>query len=149
MPIYSYQGRREKTGESVTGMREAQSHAQLGQDLLQEGILLTRYEIKKQKSPGASLFSVLFNRVPVLERLLFARYFALMLRAGLNVKQALVVLAEQTRSKPLKIAIEAVEQSVDRGTSLSDSMMVHSLAGNHRALAGVTASIIGAATKRI
>jgi type II secretory pathway component PulF len=128
MPIYSYQGRREKTGEAVSGMREAQSHAQLGQDLLQEGILLTRYEIKKQKSPGASLLSVIFNRVPVLERLLFARYFALMLRAGLNVKQALVVLAEQTRSKPLKVAIEAVEQSVDRGTSLSDSMLVHSLA---------------------
>lgn len=112
----------------MSGMREAQSHAQLGQDLLQEGILLTRYEIKKQKSPGASLLSVLFNRVPVLERLLFSRYFALMLRAGLNVKQALIALAEQTRSKPMKVAIEGVVQSVDRGTTLADSMANYPLA---------------------
>ncbi len=109
-------------------MREAQSHAQLGQDLLQEGVLLTRYEIKRQASPGASILSVIFNRVPVIERLLFARYFALMLRAGLNVKQALTVLAEQSRSKPMRAAIQGVEQSVDRGTSLSDSMANYPLA---------------------
>lgn len=112
----------------MSGMREAQSHAQLGQDLLQEGILLTRYEINKQKSPGASLWSTIFNRVPVLERLLFSRYFALMLRAGLNVKQALGALAEQTRSKPMKVAIQGVVQSVDRGTTLADSMATYSLA---------------------
>lgn len=128
MPIYSYQGRRETTGELVSGMREAQSHAQLGQDLLQEGVLLTRYEIKRQSSPGTSLVSVIFNRVPVLERLLFSRYFALMLRAGLNVKQALSALAEQTRSKPMKVAIEGVVQSVDRGTSLADGMAAFPLA---------------------
>ena len=128
MPIYSYQGRREKSGEAVSGMREAQSHAQLGQDLLQEGVLLTRYELKKQTSPGATLLSSIFNRVPVLERLLFARYFALMLRAGLNVKQALEVLAEQSRSKPMRVAIQAVGQSVNRGTNLSDSMIAQPLA---------------------
>lgn len=128
MPIFAWQGRRETTGDQVSGMREAQSHAQLGQDLLQEGILLTRFEIKRQKSPGATLMSAILSRVPVLERLLFARYFALMLRAGLNVKQALLALAEQSRSKPMKVAIQAVVQAVERGTTLADSMAAYPLA---------------------
>ena len=49
MPLYTFKGRTEETGEVVTGTREAASHAQLGQDLLQEGVLLTRFELKKQR----------------------------------------------------------------------------------------------------
>lgn len=122
MPIYSFQGRREATGEVISGMREATSHAVLGQDLLTEGVLLTRYQLQKQKMPGASLLSSVFRRVPTLERVLFARYFALMLRAGLDVKQSLVALSQQARNKAMKQAIDAVGQGIDRGTTLADSM---------------------------
>lgn len=122
MPIYAFQGRQEKDGTPVSGMREAASHSELGKDLLEEGVLLTRFELQKQKSAGASLISSIVNHVPVLERLLFARYFALMLRAGLDVKQALIALADQSRSKSLKVAINGVEQAVDRGTNLADGM---------------------------
>lgn len=122
MPIYSFQGRRETTGEVVSGVREAASHATLGQDLLTEGVLLTRFQEQKQNLPGTTIWSSLFSRVPVLERVLFARYFALMLRAGLDVKQALTALSQQTRSKPFKSALESVEQSIDRGSTLADSM---------------------------
>jgi len=45
-----------------------------------------------------------------------------MLRAGLDVKQALKALSEQTRSKPMKNAIQGVLQGVDRGSTLADSM---------------------------
>ena len=123
MPIFAFEGRNEQTGELVTGMRDAASHASLGQDLLTEGILLTRFEEKKQRLPGASIFSSLFARVPVLERLLFARYFGLMLRAGLDIKRSLTALSQQTRSKPLKVALEHVYQGVDRGQSLAESMV--------------------------
>ena len=37
MPIFSFEGRNEQTGELTRGMREAASHAMLGQDLLSEG----------------------------------------------------------------------------------------------------------------
>lgn len=122
MPIYSFQGRKEASGEPVAGMREAASHAALGQDLLTEGILLTRYEVQKQSLPGGSLWTNIFARVPILERVLFARYFALMLRAGLDVKQSLQALGEQTRSKSLRQAIEAIGQGIDRGTTLAEGM---------------------------
>lgn len=122
MPMYSFQGRRETTGEVVSGVREAASHATLGQDLLTEGILLTRFQEKKQSQPTVTLWSSLFSRIPLLERVLFARYFALMLRAGLDVKQALAALSQQTRNKAFKAALESVEQSIDRGSTLADSM---------------------------
>lgn len=122
MPIFSFQGRKERSGEVVTGVREATSHAALGQDLLVEGILLTRYEQQKQKLAGTSPLSQLFGRVSVLERVLFARYFSLMLRAGLDVKQALVALTEQTRSKAMRAALQSVGQGVDRGSTLAEGM---------------------------
>jgi len=122
MPIYSFEGRREKTGEVVRGMREAQSHALLGQDLLSEGVLLTRFSHKKQKLPGASLYSAIFDRVPIIERVLFSRYFSLMLRAGMDVKRSLQALQQQTRSKSLKTALESVYQDIERGKTLAESM---------------------------
>jgi type IV pilus assembly protein PilC len=122
MPIYSFEGRKERSGEVVTGLREATSHAALGQDLLTEGVLLTRYEERKQSVPGASIVSAIVNRVPVIEKLLFARYFALMLRAGLDVKRALSALEQQTRSRPMRTALQAVYQGVEKGQTLADSM---------------------------
>ena len=122
MPIYSFEGRREKTGEVVRGLREAQSHALLGQDLLTEGILLTRYTQKLQRLPGATIYSMIFNRVPVIERVLFSRYFSLMLRAGMDVKRSLQALQQQTRSKPLKMALESVYHDIERGRTLAESM---------------------------
>jgi type IV pilus assembly protein PilC len=122
MPVYAFEGRNEQTGEEVTGMREAVSHAMLGQDLLSEGILLTRFAEKKQALPGASFLSSIFRRVPILEKLLFARYFALMLRAGLDVKRSLSTLQQQSRSKPMRQALELVYQGVERGETLADSM---------------------------
>ncbi|MEX1112360.1 MAG: type II secretion system F family protein [Candidatus Andersenbacteria bacterium] len=122
MPIYSFEGRKEQTGELVSGMREAASHSMLGQDLLAEGVLLTRFEEKKQRMQGTSVLSAIFQRIPIIEKVLFARYFALMLRAGLDVKRALSTLQMQTRSKPMKEALGAVHQGIERGQTLADSM---------------------------
>jgi type II secretory pathway component PulF len=122
MPLYSFEGRREKTGEQIRGMREASSHAVLGQDLLSEGVLLTRYAQKAQRLSRTSLLSALFQHVPVIERALFARYFALMLRAGLDVKRALLALGQQTRSRTLRTALESVHHDIERGKTLADAM---------------------------
>lgn len=122
MAIYSYQGRKESTGEMVNGIREAGNHTQLGEDLLAEGILLTQFEMKKQKSASVSFLSIITDHVPLIEKVMFARYFALMLRAGLDVKQSLQALAEQTNSKSLKRAVLSVVQDIDKGRSLAESM---------------------------
>ena len=126
MAIYSYQGRKEATGELVNGIREAGNHSQLGEDLLAEGILLTQFEVRSQRKGSGSILSAITEHVPLIERVMFARYFALMLRAGLDVKQSLQALAEQTDSKPMRVAVQEVVQDIDRGRSLAESMRDHS-----------------------
>lgn len=120
MAQFRYKGTNDRTGEHVTGMREAGSHAELGQDLMREGVLLTSYtEVKKRR--GITI-NAIFERVPVLERVLFARYFALMLRAGLDVKNALGTLANQTKNATLARSIAGVIESIEKGKTLSESM---------------------------
>ncbi len=121
MPTYIFTGRNEQTGALVTGTREVVSHTVLGQDLLEEGVLLTSFEAIKERK-GLSVLSFFTSRVPVLERVLFARYFALMLRAGLDLKSSLATLQKQTKNKALSRAISEVYQGVERGQSLSESM---------------------------
>ncbi len=122
MPLYTFEGRNEKTGEVTRGVRESPTHAALGQDLLSEGVLLTRYVQKTQSTPGGSILSAVLNKVPTIERALFARYFALMLRAGLDVKRAIGALQKQTKNKPMQKALETVHQDVERGKTLAESM---------------------------
>ncbi len=121
MPLYTFRGRNEHTGEIVTGTREASSHSVLGQDLFQEGILLTSFD-KESSRKFASLSLPTFSRVPILERVLFARYFALMLRAGLDMKSALSTLQKQTKNRTLIAAIQAVLKGVESGKGLAASM---------------------------
>lgn len=121
MPLYSFEGRNETSGEAVRGVREAASHAALGQELLADGVLLTRY-VQRSRKDRVSFLSSLTGRVPVIERQLFARYFALMLRAGLDVKGSLQALQQQTRSKPMREALTAIYEEIERGKTLADSM---------------------------
>lgn len=122
MPLYAFRGRREQSGELVTGIREAPSHAVLGQDLLADGILLTSYEEKKQRQLLRGLLGKIVGRVPIIERVLFARYFSLMLRAGLDVKRSLAALQEQTKNKTLKNTLGLIYSDIERGKTLSESM---------------------------
>lgn len=122
MPLFSFEGRIERTGEIIHGVREAESHAILGQDLLSEGILLTRFSRKSQISSGGSFMLHIFNRVPIIERALFARYFSLMLRSGTDVKNALQVLRSQTVNKSMQRALDSVYQDIERGKTVAESM---------------------------
>lgn len=122
MPQFIYSGRREQSGEVVQGVREAPSHAVLGRDLLAEGILLTHFEEQKPARAAQRLWTGLAGRVPVLERVLFARYFALMLRAGLDIKRSLMTLKEQTRNRGLQRALGEIYHEIEQGKTLAESM---------------------------
>jgi type IV pilus assembly protein PilC len=103
-------------------LREATSHETKGQKKKSKGEMLTRNVQRTQKLPGVTFISSILNRVPVIERALFARYFGLMLRSGLDVKRSLVALGQQSRSKAMKSALESIYQDVERGKTLAESM---------------------------
>lgn len=58
----------------------------------------------------------------------FTKQFALLIRAGIPMFEALKVLAEQTEDKVLKKALTEVYQDVEQGASLANSMSKHPLA---------------------
>lgn len=120
MALFRFQGIEEKTGKKVSDTRDVVSHSVLGQDLRKEGVLLTSY-VEIKKSHGL-VTAELFSHVPVLERVLFARYFALMLRAGLDVKSALATLQKQTKNQTLSRSIASVVEGIEKGKTLSESM---------------------------
>ncbi|MEK4486614.1 type II secretion system F family protein [Psychrobacillus sp. FSL H8-0484] len=52
---------------------------------------------------------------------IYSRQFATLIRAGVSILESTRILAEQTASKPLKKALQSVEEDVKSGLSFSDA----------------------------
>jgi type IV pilus assembly protein PilC len=63
-----------------------------------------------------------FGGVSVRDKLVFTRNLALMIRAGINIDDALVILAEQSTSSRMRRVLTRVEEEVATGKSLSESI---------------------------
>ncbi len=66
-----------------------------------------------------------FGRVSSVDKLLFIRHLAIMLRSGLSLGEALQIVAEQTNSKRLQSIIGQLIRDVSNGMTLADAMRRH------------------------
>lgn len=64
----------------------------------------------------------LFSRVSFLDRLLFTKHLAVMIKAGIPVAEALAVLTDQTRSRVFKKVLSATLSDLENGQSLAKSL---------------------------
>lgn len=71
-------------------------------------------------SPG--IFSRLFDRISVQDRINFARHLSLVVKAGLPVFEGLGIIQEQTESSLLKRVLESLMQDVNNGKFLADGL---------------------------
>jgi type IV pilus assembly protein PilC len=62
------------------------------------------------------------GRVALLDKVIFARHLALMLRSGLALSEALDVLIDQTMSKRMKSVTSAIKKDIVNGGSLAASL---------------------------
>jgi type II secretory pathway component PulF len=69
-----------------------------------------------------SFFSRLFDRIPLQERINFARHLALVVKAGLPVFEGLKIIEEQTESPVLKKVIESLIEDTNSGKFLADGL---------------------------
>ncbi len=72
------------------------------------------------KGPG--LFSKLFDRISIQERINFARHLALVVKAGLPVFEGLKIIQSQAESPVLKRVIEDLINDVNNGKFLADGL---------------------------
>ncbi len=68
----------------------------------------------------------LFNRVSFLDKVLFARHLALMIKAGLPLRSSIVAVKEQSKSRRFRNVLDDVIKSIERGQSLAVSLSRHS-----------------------
>ncbi len=81
---------------------------------------------KKQKIFSAEIgLSKILKRVSLVDKMLFARYLAVMIKAGLSFSRALKVLSEQAKNQYFAEIIRQVDNDIKNGESLADSLAKH------------------------
>jgi type IV pilus assembly protein PilC len=130
MPVYTYKAKK-LSGEETSGEREAAHKRDLSRMLRIDGfMLIAATEKDEEKKKGfhmkmPSLALSLVGRVPLSEKLIFARNLSVMIGAGLPLTRALDTLERQTKSAAFKTVINNIAKSIRKGESFSDSLAQH------------------------
>jgi len=124
MPRYSYVAKSSK-GDKQTGVLEAQGEFQLARTLKEQGLILisAREETKEKKKIEIKLPS--FDKVSLLEKMMFTRNLKVMISAGIPLPRALDILSRQVKSKKFKRALLASTDEIMEGTSFSEALSKH------------------------
>ena len=121
MTVFKYSGR-SKTGALKKGtIRAANKNAAI-QKLREQGIN------PRQVEESTSILHRDLNiggGVKNQDFVIYCRQFATLIRAGISVVEATNILARQSTSKPLKKALEEVEEDVRTGTVFSQAVAKH------------------------
>lgn len=124
MPIYAYKGLN-KSGKEVSAELTVDSIAQAKSKLKTDGIMLLEIKEQKAKSnknPGGGMSLSFGGGVNVEELALMTRQFSTLVKARIQIVQALSALVDQVDNAQLKLVLSEVKQKVNEGSSLSKAM---------------------------
>src|SRR3989344_6952530 len=76
-------------------------------------------------SRSARIFSRLFDRISLQDRINFARHLSLVIKAGMPIFEGLKIIQVQTESSVLKRVIENLMEDVNNGKFLADGLERH------------------------
>lgn len=123
---FRYQAR-DKNGNRVTGVIEAESSRSAVEALRREGLFVsavTRETARKRFSLPTYRWPILpkRGRLPAMTLSLFCRQFGILIRTGIPIVESLRILSEQMRDPRLKEALDEVRMEVASGFTLAESM---------------------------
>jgi type IV pilus assembly protein PilC len=119
MPVYTYAGLAEN-GKRIQGEESALSEQVLREDLARRGLMVQELRLKR-----AGLVLSRGKRVKPENFLLLNQEFTALLRAGLNIPEALKLAADRPDSPQLSQVLRHVEEAVRGGASLSEACAQH------------------------
>jgi type IV pilus assembly protein PilC len=124
MPTYLARAR-DAQGKAKTQKVVATSPREARSTLQNQGLYIL--EIKETQSVGLKTDIDLgfLQKITVKDRAIFSRQFAALVNAGVALVRGLGVMAEQCTNPKLKKILLAVNNDVQQGNSLSDSMKSH------------------------
>lgn len=122
---FAYKGR-DSSGKVVKGRVDAPTESAVVQRLRVMGVA----PISIAQAPAATGLNMEINlgfgtRVKTKDLAVVSRQMATMISSGLSLLRTLTIITEQTESKPLAKAFDAVRGDVESGVSLSDAMSKH------------------------
>lgn len=129
MPIFTYTAKNKK-GETQIGNLEASDQHFLAVKLRDIGLVLISAKTSETLSGGKNRFRLgniiqRFKKVSLIEKMMFTRHLAVMVKSGLPVNQSLRALVKQTKNPKFKKIINQIEEDVRQGEQLSVAMSKH------------------------
>jgi type IV pilus assembly protein PilC len=111
-------------GAATAGELEAESKAQVTEQLRQRGLIVL--DVSEKKAPFAieDVFKR-FKSVDVRELAVFSRQFATLVSSGMPMLRTLHTLEEQTQDDKIKEAVAGVRADVEAGSTLEQAMERH------------------------
>ncbi|NTV40804.1 MAG: type II secretion system F family protein [Candidatus Moranbacteria bacterium] len=124
MPKYTYTAK-SYSGETKGGEIVAHDEKSLAQQLRGEGFLVTSIALVNENQPGTNInvkFFNKFNKVPLKEKMVFARNLSVMISSGLTVSRAVSNLALQVEHKGFKKILGDIFDEMQAGKTLSEGL---------------------------
>lgn len=127
MPKYAFSAKHLETGGLRTGKLVAKDEKALFLQLRSEGFLLTSHREVKESSAfrGFSFLESVLSSVSLKEKMMFARNLSIMVSSGVQISLAVEMLAQQTKNKRFRKALEDISEKVQSGVSLGDALGQH------------------------
>lgn len=128
MPIFFYTAKT-LDGKNETGTIEAKDDHNLAQILREKNLVLTSFQVPDEKnikkSPLINKLKGIFNRVSLVEKLMFTRHLGVMIGSGFSLHRALETMVKQTDNPGFKKIINDLVTRVKRGESFADALASH------------------------
>jgi len=126
MPIFSYKGL-DRNGKEVKNTINTESVVVAKQRIKAMGIMLI--DISEQRAQGtagqANLFRIRSGSVPVDDLAMMTRQLATLIKAKIQIVEALAALTDQVDNPNLRLILADLKQKVNEGASLAKALQDH------------------------
>lgn len=126
MPIYAYKGM-DKSGKEIKNTVNVESIVAAKQRVKSMGIMLI--DIREQKAQNTTAGGSVFRfggSVPVEDLAMMTRQLATLIKAKIQIVEALAALTDQVDNPNLRLVLSDLRQKVNEGASLAKALQDHS-----------------------
>jgi type IV pilus assembly protein PilC len=112
----------DRENKRVKGNYTAATKEEVVQQIVSRGLTVLSIDEVSPLFSLDKLKEINIGGVPLKERVIFMKQFAIMINAGLSITRALEVLSIQAQNPRFKIALKDIYKAVSGGVTLSDAM---------------------------
>lgn len=114
-----------KEGQKYTSVLEAPSKADFYTEFKKVGDTLVQVKEQGGKKLGLGTNITLFERIKIMDKIIFARNLGNMLEAGLSLSRAISVMERQTQGVKLKNAYKGLNEAISSGKSFHEALELY------------------------